>query len=159
MIGKILLSQCGARANARSSTVTRRLRLLYTEFFIVACTRQASFSLQSPARSPLLHCERFVINYSTSRRGNRAFLFYRLPFREKLVKIRSIFAVSFSLSSISVLLHFLHLSIYVLSSSVFLFFPLVAKNLVAAIHCCDERETNDGEWIVKLKKYNNEKSR
>lgn len=32
-IGKILLSQCGARANARSSTVTRWLRLLYGTFY------------------------------------------------------------------------------------------------------------------------------
>lgn len=94
-------------------------------------------------RSPLLRCKCFVINYSTGKRRNRALLFYRLPFHEKFVKIRSIFAVSFSLSSISVLFHFLHLSIYVLSSSVFLFFSLVAKNLVAAIYCCDERDTND----------------
>lgn len=148
MIGKILLSQCGARANARSSTVTRRLRLLYTEFFIVACTRQASFSLQHPARSSLLHCERFVINYSTGRRRNRALLFYRLPFRERLVKTRVF-------DFCRVFLTLFHICFIPFSPSLYIYslilcFPLIAKNLVAAIHCCDERGTNNGEWIVKL---------
>lgn len=40
----------------------------YTEFFIVACTRQPFFSPQPRACSPLLRRERFVINYGTGRK-------------------------------------------------------------------------------------------